>query len=428
MKRRFAIALILGMVLGIASGVLIRELLDPATAKNLTGALDLVTFVFLRLVRMIIAPLVLSTLIVGIAHMGDAAAIGRTGARTIAWFILASLLSLTLGLIFVHLFQPGVGLALPHTGAATAAAHAPALTLKEFVTHLVPRSIIEAMANNEILQIVVFAMFVGAAVAALDDRAPAVLALAEQVAAIMLKVTGYVMLLAPLVVFAALASAIAVQGAGILLTYAKFVSGFYIALAVLWALLFFIAFLILRGRARDLFRAIREPVLLAFSTASSEAAYPKLLQNLQDFGLPKPIVNFVLPLGYSFNLDGSMMYCTFATLFIAQAYGIALTLGQQIVLLGLMMGTSKGMAGVPRASIVVIVAALPYFNLPEAGILLVLAVDQLLDMGRSGTNIVGNSVACVIVTAWNGRNRDAEPIPPHARQPPEDIVEMRNAE
>jgi Na+/H+-dicarboxylate symporter len=348
-------------------------------------------------------------LIVGIAQMGDAAAIGRTGARTIAWFIFASLLSLTLGLIFVHLFQPGVGLALPHTGAGAAAAHAPALTLKEFIAHLVPRSIIEAMANNEILQIVVFAMFVGAAIAALDDRAPAVLALAEEVAAIMLKVTGYVMLLAPLVVFAALASAIAAQGAAILLTYAKFVGGFYIALAVLWALLFSIAVLIVRRRAGALFRAVREPVLLAFSTASSEAAYPKLLQNLQEFGLPKQIVNFVLPLGYSFNLDGSMMYCTFATLFIAQAYGIALTLGQQLVLLGLMMVTSKGMAGVPRASIVVILAALPYFNLPEAGILLVLAVDQLLDMGRSGTNIVGNSVACVVVDAWSGRKPDTAP-------------------
>jgi len=402
-SRRFAGLLIAGLVLGVAGGILIREFLNPVGAKSVTDALDLVTFIFLRLVRMIIAPLVLSTLIVGIAHMGDAAAIGRTGARTIAWFILASLLSLTLGLLFVHLFQPGAGLALPHTGAGAAVAQAPALTPKEFITHLVPRSIVEAMAQNEILQIVVFAMLVGAAIAALDDQAPAVLALAEQVAAIMLKVTGYVMLLAPLVVFAALASAVAAQGAGILLTYAKFVGGFYIALAVLWGLLFFIAFLIVRGRTGGLFRAVREPVLLAFSTASSEAAYPKLLQNLQDFGLPKQIVNFVLPLGYSFNLDGSMMYCTFATLFIAQAYGIALTLGQQLALLGLMMVTSKGMAGVPRASIVVILAALPYFHLPEAGILLVLAVDQLLDMGRSATNIIGNSVACVVVSTWSQR-------------------------
>lgn len=403
MKRGFAVALILGMLLGIAAGILIREFLDPVGVRSVTAGLDLVTFIFLRLVRMIIAPLVLSTLIVGIAHMGDAAAIGRTGARAIAWFILASIVSLSLGLFFVHLFQPGMGLALPHASTGAAAAHASALTLKEFITHLVPRSVTEAMANNEILQIVVFAMFVGIAIAALDDHAPAVLALAEQLAAIMLKVTGYVMLLAPPVVFAALASAVAAQGARILLTYVKFVGGFYIALAVLWALLFSVAFLIIRDRAGGLFRAIREPVLLAFATASSEAAYPKLLQNLQDFGLPKQIVNFVLPLGYSFNLDGGMMYCTFAVVFIAQAYGIPLALGQQLALLGMMMVMSKGMAGVPRASIVVILAALPYFNLPEAGILLVIAVDQLLDMGRSGTNVVGNSVACVVVSAWNRR-------------------------
>jgi Na+/H+-dicarboxylate symporter len=406
MSRRFAGLLILGMLLGIAGGIFIREFLDPVSAASVTANLDLVTFIFLRLVRMIIAPLVLSTLIVGIAHIGDAAAIGRIGARTIAWFILASIVSLSLGLFFVHLFQPGVGLALPHANAGAAAAHGTALTLKEFVTHLVPRSIVEAMANNEILQIVVFAMFVGVAIAALDDHAPAILALAEQLAAIMLKVTSYVMLLAPLVVFAALASAIAAQGTGILLTYAKFVGGYYVALIVLWALLFLVAFLIVRGRAGALFSAMREPVLLAFSTASSEAAYPKLLQNLQDFGLPKQIVNFVLPLGYSFNLDGSMMYCTFATLFIAQAYGIALTIGQQLGILGMLMVMSKGMAGVPRASIVIVLAALPYFHLPEAGILLIIAVDQLLDMGRSGTNVLGNSVACVVVSAWSGRNGD----------------------
>jgi Na+/H+-dicarboxylate symporter len=416
MRRGLAMALIAGLVLGIAGGILIRELLDPASAESVTGALDLVTLIFLRLVRMIIAPLVLSTLIAGIAHMGDAAAVGRIGARTIAWFLLASMVSLSLGLLFVHLFQPGAGLALPHANAGTAVAHAPALTVAEFVTHVVPRSIIEAMANNEILQIVVFAMFVGVAIAALDDHAPAVLALAEQVAAIMLKVTGYVMLLAPLVVFAALSSAIAAQGPRILFTYVKFVGGFYIALAVLWALLFCVAFLILRNRAAGLFRAVREPVLLAFATASSEAAYPRLLQNLQNFGLPKQIVNFVLPLGYSFNLDGGMMYCTFATVFIAQAYGISLTFSQQLALFGLMMVTSKGMAGVPRASIVVILAALPYFHLPETGILLVLAVDQLLDMGRSGTNIIGNSVACVVVEAWSKRESRLSPA---ASQPSE---------
>ena len=406
MNRTFAILLILGMILGVVAGIAIHETLDAATAKTVTDGLDLVTFTFLRLVKMIIAPLVFATLVMGIAHMEDAAAVGRTGLRTIVWFVFASLVSLSLGLFFVHLFEPGVGLALPT--AHDVPVNANALTVKEFITHLVPRSIIEAMANNEILQIVVFSVFVGTAIAALDDRAPQVLALIEQIASIMLKVTTYVMALAPIVVFAALASAIAAQGADILITYAKFVGGFYVALIVLWALLFAVAFAFWRGRAGGLFKAIRDPVLLAFSTASSEAAYPKLLQNLQGIGLPKQIVNFVLPLGYSFNLDGSMMYCTFATLFIAQAYGIELTLAQQITLLLVMMVTSKGMAGVPRASIVVIMATMPYFNLPEEGILLVLAVDQLLDMGRSGTNIVGNSVACVVVNAWN-RGRHAPP-------------------
>ncbi len=389
------------MILGIVVGLVSHAWLDAGQTKAFTDILGLITTIFLRLIKMIIAPLVFSTLVVGIAHMEDAAAIGRVGARSIAWFVLASLVSLTLGLVMVHLFEPGVGLALPAAAAAPVAAAS--LNLADFVTHLVPRSIVEAMADNEILQIVVFSCFVGTAIAATENRAPAILGLVEQIATVMLKITSYVMLLAPLVVFAALASTIATQGAGILVTYAKFVGGFYFSLLLLWVVLLTVASIIRRGGVMPLLRAIREPVLLAFSTASSEAAYPKLLENLQTIGLPKQVVSFVLPLGYSFNLDGSMMYCTFATLFIAQAYHIDLSLGQQVTLLLLMMVTSKGMAGVPRASLVVIAAALPYFNLPEAGLLLVLAVDHLLDMGRSGTNIVGNSVACVVVDAWSGR-------------------------
>ena len=389
------------MVLGIVTGLLSHAYLSADQTKSVADALGIVTTVFLRLIKMIIAPLVFATLVVGIAHMEDAAAIGRVGAKSIAWFVFASLVSLTLGLVMVHLFQPGNGLALP--AAAGPPVEAATLNLTDFIGHLVPRSIVEAMANNEILQIVVFSCFVGTAIAATENRAPAILALVEQIATVMLKITGYVMLLAPLVVFAALASTIATQGVGILATYAKFVVSFYFAMLTLWLLLLTVAALIRRGSIMPLLRAIREPVLLAFSTASSEAAYPKLLENLQTIGLPRQVVSFVLPLGYSFNLDGSMMYCTFATLFIAQAYHIDLSLGQQVTLLLLMMITSKGMAGVPRASLVVIAAALPYFHLPEAGLLLVLAVDHLLDMGRSGTNIVGNSVACVVVDAWEGR-------------------------
>ncbi len=403
LSRRFTILLVTAMVLGIVTGIAAHAWLSADQTKAFTDGLGLITTIFLRLIKMIIAPLVFATLVTGIAHMESAAAIGRVGAKAIVWFVFASLVSLSLGLVMVHLFQPGIGLALPTGAAAGAPVEAAALTLTDFIGHLVPRSIVEAMANNEILQIVVFSCFVGTAIAATEDRAPAVLALVEQIATIMLKITGYVMLLAPLVVFAALASTIATQGVGILLTYAKFVGSFYFAMLTLWVLLLAVAAIIRRGSLTPLLRAIREPVLLAFSTASSEAAYPKLLENLQTIGLPRRVVSFVLPLGYSFNLDGSMMYCTFATLFIAQAYHIDLTLGQQVTLLLLMMITSKGMAGVPRASLVVIAAALPYFHLPEAGLLLVLAVDHLLDMGRSGTNIVGNSVACVVVDAWEGR-------------------------
>jgi Na+/H+-dicarboxylate symporter len=400
MNRTFALWLVAAMLGGIAVGLGCHEWLAPPQLASLTEGLGLITTIFLRLIKMIIAPLVFSTLVAGIAHMEGAAAIGRIGGKTIAWFIFASLVSLTLGLVMVHLFQPGVGLALPNGGAAEVSS---TLSLTEFVSHLVPRSIVEAMANNEILQIVVFSCFVGTAIAAAKERATAVLALVEQIAGIMLRITGYVMLLAPFAVFAALASTVATQGAGILVTYAAFVGGFYVALATLWLFLLAVAFIIRRDNA--LLGAVRSPMLLAFSTASSEAAYPQLLEKLEALGLPRRIVSFVLPLGYSFNLDGSMMYCTFATLFIAQAYGIELSIAQQVTLLLLLMVTSKGMAGVPRASLVVIAAALPYFHLPESGLLLVLAVDHILDMGRSATNIVGNAVACVVVQAWEGDTR-----------------------
>jgi Na+/H+-dicarboxylate symporter len=402
MNRKFAIWLVAAMLGGIAAGLACHEWLAPADVARVTDGLGLITTVFLRLIKMIIAPLVFSTLVAGIAHMEGAAAVGRVGAKAIGWFLFASLVSLTLGLAMVHLFQPGAGLALP-TGAA--AQPAATLSLSDFITHLVPRSIFEAMANNEILQIVVFSCFVGTAIASAKEKAQGLLTLIEEAAGVILRVTGYVMLFAPLAVFAALASTVAAQGAGILLVYAKFVGGFYVALVVLWLLLLAVAYLVRRDNA--VMGAVRSPVLLAFSTASSEAAYPQLLDRLESIGLPRRIVSFVLPLGYSFNLDGSMMYCTFAVLFIAQAYAIPLDLGQQITLLLLLMVTSKGMAGVPRASLVVIAAALPYFNLPEAGLLLVLAVDHILDMGRSATNIVGNAVACVVVDAWEGRKKPA---------------------
>ena len=390
------------MILGVLAGYLINSHLSPEDAKAAAGTLSIITDIFLRLIRMIIAPLVFSTLVVGIAHMEDSAAIGRVGIKTLGWFMLASLVSLILGLIMVHLLQPGAGLALPPPNETSGVATT-GFSLKDFIAHLVPTSIFDAMARNEILQIVVFSVFVGSAVAALDGKVPLLLTACEQVAAVMLKITGYVMTIAPLVVFAALASTVATSGLGVILVYAKFVGGFYLSLGLLWVVLLAASGLAVGRRIGELVRNIREPVLLAFSTATSEAAYPYLLAGLPKFGVPRKIVIFVLPLGYSFNLDGSTMYCTFASLFIAQAYGIHLSIGQQITMLALLMVTSKGIAGVPRASLVVIAATLPVFHLPEAGLLLIIGVDHLLDMGRSATNVVGNSVAAVIVSRWENQ-------------------------
>ena len=391
------------MVAGIATGWAINAgVHDPATLKTIAQDLSLVTDVFLRLIRMIIAPLVFSTLVVGIAHMDDGAAIGRIGAKTIGWFLGASVVSLLFGLAMVHILRPGEALHLHAAATGGANGAAGDIDVKDFIAHVVPTSIVKAMADNEILQIVVFSVFFGTAIAAVEDRAPAIMALAEQAAQVMLKVTGYVMLFAPPAIFAALASTVATQGPSVLLAYAGFVGSFYLSLVGLWLLMGLVAFILVGRRAPALAATAREPAIIAFSTASSEAAYPRLLEGLQNFGVSRRIASFVLPLGYSFNLDGSMMYCTFATLFIAQAYAIPLTLGQQLTMLLLLMVTSKGIAGVPRASIVVIAATLQVFHLPEAGLLLILAVDHLLDMGRSATNVIGNSLAAAAVARWEG--------------------------
>jgi Na+/H+-dicarboxylate symporter len=409
MATRFTLYVLLAMLLGIVVGTACHAAItDPSTLTSLAGYFSIATDAFLRLIKMIIAPLVFSTLCVGIAQMGDFGRLGRVGLRTLGWFLFASLISLVLGIVMVTLLAPGAALGLPvPPGDAASGIHAGSLTLKDFVAHLVPRSIAEAMANNEILQIVVFAVFFGVGLASLGERARLIVEVIEQIAQVMLKVTGYVMLAAPVAVFAAIASVITTQGLGILATYGRFIGGFYLSLGTLWLVLFALGFLVLGRRIGGLVPIIREPVLLAFSTASSEAAYPKTLEQLGRFGVAERIASFVLPLGYSFNLDGSMMYCTFATLFIAQAYGIALTFGQQLSMLLLLMVTSKGMAGVPRASLVVIAATLAHFHIPEAGLVLILAVDQFLDMGRSATNVVGNSIATAVVASWEGELRPA---------------------
>ena len=427
LTRYILIALVLGIVAGWAINVAIDDG-TPASAerlKSIADYLSIVTALFLRLIKMIIAPLVFSTLVAGIAHMGDVAALGRVGLRSILWFILASLVSLTLGLILVSLLQPGVGLNLPLPPVtATAGVETAAFNLKDFVSHLVPASIFEAMSNNEILPIVIFSIFFGVALTAVGERGKPIVRGVEALVRVMLTVTGYVMLFAPFAVFTAVASALAERGPQIIMTLGKFVGSFYLGLAILWAVLIGAAFVIVGPRTRHLVRYIRDPVVLAFSTASSEAAYPRTLEALDRFGVPPRIASFVLPLGYSFNLDGSMMYMTFATIFIAQAYGIHLSIGQEITMLLVLMITSKGMAGVPRASLVVIAATMSMFRIPEAGLLLILAVDHFLDMGRSATNVVGNAVASSVVARWEGTLDPEEPAdiePPHApshRPPP----------
>ena len=407
MKFKLTTWILIAMVAGIGVGWMCHDLLPtPELAKTVAGYISLFTDVFLRLIKMIIAPLVFATLVVGIAHMGDSSALGRIGLKTMGWFISASLMSLIVGMILVNILRPGdsLNLPLPDVGAATNLKTA-SLSLKEFVTHLVPKSVFEALANNEILQIVIFSVFFGAAAASFGDKASVVIDWVDQVAHVMLKVTAYVMALAPIAVFAAMASIVTTQGLGILWTYGKFMGQFYLGILILWGLLAFAGFLFLGPRVTRLLSLIREPIMLAFSTASSEAAYPKTLEQLERFGASKKITSFVLPLGYSFNLDGSMMYCTFATLFIAQAYRIELDLGQQITMLLILMVTSKGMAGVPRASLVVIAATLATFNIPEAGLLLIMGIDQFLDMGRSATNVVGNSIATAVVAKWEGELR-----------------------
>jgi Na+/H+-dicarboxylate symporter len=392
------------MVLGVILGYMVFiNFPDKKTASQIAGYISIFSDVFLRLIKMLIGPLVFSTLVVGIAHMGDAASVGRVFGKAIGWFITASLISLVLGLAMANLLQPGhnLGLPLPDIGASANLATSK-FTLKDFVSHLVPKSFAEAMANNEILQIVVFSMFFGIALAALGERARTLVAAIDELAHAMLKITGYVMKLAPIAVMAAMAATVAVNGLEILLKFAVFMGDFYIGLILLWGVLIFAGFVFLGPRVFKLLVLIKEAFLLSFATASSEAAYPKILDALDRFGVKRKISSFVMPMGYSFNLDGSMMYCTFAVLFIAQAYNIELSLGTQITMLLILMLTSKGMAGVPRASLVVIAATLNQFNIPEAGLLLILGVDTFLDMGRSATNAVGNSIATAVVAKWEG--------------------------
>lgn len=409
-----------GMVLGVMVGFALNRgfAANDPTLALLADYLKLLPDVFLKLIKMIIAPLVLATIVSGIAGMGDAAALGRIGGKALAWFVSASLVSLGLGLALVNLLRPGEGLALK-AAASVGDLAMKDLTIRHFVLELVPTSVLDAMAQNNILQILVFSLFAGVGLSALGERGAPLVRGAEALGTLMLHITGYVMKVAPFAVFGALAAVIGTKGLGILVTYGVLVSEFYGGLVLLWLLLAGVGALFLGPRVLVLLRYIRQPVLLTFSTASSEAGLPRLFDELDRFGVPRRISGFILPLGYSFNLDGSMMYMSFASIFVAQAYNIQLSAGTQIAMLLTLMVSSKGIAGVPRASLVVIAATLTQFHLPVEGIALLLGIDTFLDMGRSATNIVGNAVATAVITKSEGmlqplRDPDAElAVTPH---------------
>ena len=352
---------------------------------------------------MIVAPLVFTTLVVGVAKVGDISAVGRIGGKTLLWFLSATLVSLLLGMVLVNFFEPGssMHLSLPDSNTATDIKKS-ALSLKEFVSHVVPKSFFEAMANNEILQIVVFSIFFGIGTAAIGEKGLIIIKALDAIAHVILKVTGYIMKLAPLAVFGAITAIIAKEGLGVLSVYAVFIGEFYFSLIILWLLIVLAGFFILKNRVFTLVNNIKDAMLVAFGTSTSEAAYPKVLIELERFGCNNKIVSFVLPLGYSFNLDGSMMYMTFASIFLAQAYNIHLPIPQQITMLLVLMLTSKGIAGVPRASLVVIAGTMAMFNIPEVGLALLIGIDPLLDMGRSATNVLGNAMATAVVSKWEG--------------------------
>src|SRR3984957_8012830 len=401
MSNRFTQYILIAMVLGIVMGALIFNYL-PDTRGDIAADVNLIAMLFLRLIKMIIAPLVFATLVGGIAHMGSGAKLGRIFAKTMGWVVSASFVSLLLGLVMVNLLQPGANFpgTLPDKAQSTGLPVS-AFSLEKFLTHLIPTSIADAMATNEILQIVVFAVFFAVAMGAMPERSKKMLDLIEDLGHIMLKVTSYVMLFAPIAVWAAIMATVSKNGLGVLWKLIVFMGGFYLSLMILWGILVVGGFIVIGPRYSHLLRLIREPLMIAFSTASSEAAYPKTLEGLNRFGASSRISSFVLPLGYSFNLDGTMMYCTFASIFIAQTY--------------------KVVAGVPRASLVVIASTLSQFGIPEAGLLMIMGIDTFLDMGRSATNVIGNSLATAVVAKWEGELKAEHELGPDDAVPADSV-------
>lgn len=405
MKNKLTYWILGGLILGILAGTIVNKVFinDREGIELFMKYTSLGSYIFLKLIKLIIGPLVLSTLVVGVANIGDAKTVGRMGVKTIGWFIFASLTSLTLGLILVNFLRPGDSFINQVQGLPASGLKVEEFTLIHFIDQLFPENIIVSLSSHKtVLQIVVFSIFFGLALSAIKEKGEPLVKLMDSLAHAMLKLTNMIMWLAPLAVFSSISVVIADKGIGILKNYSKLIAMFYGGLGLLWIILIGLCYLMIRKKTWSLLSHIKEPLMLAFATASSESAYPKLLNQLDRFGIKEKISSFVLPLGYSFNLDGSMMYMTFGSLLIAQAYGIDLSLGQQITMLLILMITSKGIAGVPRASLVVIAATVAGFGIPEAGLALLLPIDQFLDMGRTATNVVGNAVATVAVSKMEG--------------------------
>ncbi len=407
MKNKLTYWILGGLILGIIAGALVNKVfsIDREGIELYMKYTSLGSYIFLKLIKLIIGPLVLSTLVVGVANIGDAKTVGRMGVKTIGWFIFASLTSLTLGLILVNFLRPGDAFINQVQGLPASGLKVEEFTLIHFIDQLFPENIIVSLSSHKtVLQIVVFSIFFGLALSAIKEKGEPLVKLMDSLAHAMLKLTNMIMWLAPLAVFSSISVVIADKGVGILKDYSKLIAMFYGGLGLLWIILIGLCYIMIRRKTWTLLSHIKEPLMLAFATASSESAYPKLLNQLDRFGIKEKISSFVLPLGYSFNLDGSMMYMTFGSLLIAQAYGIDLSLGQQITMLLILMITSKGIAGVPRASLVVIAATVAGFGIPEAGLALLLPIDQFLDMGRTATNVVGNAVATVAVSKMEGED------------------------
>ncbi|MEY2902848.1 MAG: hypothetical protein RLY89_1954 [Bacteroidota bacterium] len=402
-SNRLTLYIIISMIAGIILGYLIHLKAGPEFIASFSKNIKLLTTIFLRLVQMIIAPLVFSTLVVGIAKLGDLQSVGRVGGKALLWFVSASFMSLLLGMLLVNVLQPGVGIDLSNAdvnGAKDLVGKTQEFSLIKFVEHVFPKSVFEAMANNEILQLVIFSIFFGIATAAMGDKAKVVVKGLDAVAHVILKMVGYVMNFAPLGVFGAISAVIATKGLEVFVFYGKYLLYFISGIAILWLILLIVGFIILGKRLPQLLKAIFPPLIIAFSTTSSEAVFPKLTEELEKFGCKDKIVAFILPLGYSFNLDGSMMYMTFASIAIAQAYNIHLDYGTQFTMLIVLMLTSKGIAGVPRASLVVVTATCAMFNIPPEGIALILPIDHFCDMFRTATNVLGNALATTVVSKW----------------------------